>query len=79
MSRVKFWMIVGSGTPTYRHPTKHLAWLEAERLAKASPGTEFVVLESVATVVKSDMHWELNDEDNNDDEPEVPFLIPGNS
>jgi hypothetical protein len=47
----KFWMITGDGnSPKVRHITYRDAVLEAERLAKANPGIEFFVLESVELV-----------------------------
>ena len=59
----KFWMILGSGTPTYRHQEFRSAKEEAERLARNNPGVEFTVLESVAHVVRSDMVWTKHDRD----------------
>lgn len=52
-----FWMVVGRGTPTYRHETLMGAREEAERLARLHPGDEFVVLKSVCRVVKTDVTW----------------------
>lgn len=44
----KFWMITGDGNqPRVRHTNKKLATNEAERLARANPGTKFYVLEAV--------------------------------
>lgn len=44
----KFWMITGDGnSPKVRHFNRQEAVREAERLAKANPGTEFFVLEAV--------------------------------
>ena len=73
MSRGKFWMVLGSGEPTMRHPSKKSAQNEAERLAKLAPGREFVVLESLATVVKSDLQWEQNNIDNSETYADIPF------
>ncbi len=44
----RFWMIhaTGGGSSTVRHPTAGIAEHEAERLARANPGQEFVVLEA---------------------------------
>lgn len=57
MNQQKFWMVVGLGVPYYKHTTEHSAATEAERLASLNPGEEFTVLESVASVKKSDMRW----------------------
>lgn len=73
MSKSKFWMVLGSWAPTFRHPTKKSAAGEAERLAKLNPGYEFVVLESIATVKKTDIQWELNDVDNSVEDESIPF------
>lgn len=44
----KFWMVTGDGNaPKVRHNTFQDASREAERLARAYPGNEFFVLESV--------------------------------
>ncbi len=44
----KFWMITGDGnSPKVRHASRQDAVREAERLAKANPGTQFFVLEAV--------------------------------
>ena len=66
-------MVVGGGTPTFRHPTKQSAQHEAERLARNNPGQEFTVLESLATVVKNDLQWVLNDLDGSETDEGVPF------
>lgn len=52
-----FWMVYGIGSrePTYQHPSKSSAIKEAKRLARVSPDTVYVVLESVAAVVKRDV------------------------
>lgn len=71
--RPKFWMVLGKGEPTFRHRTKKSAQDEAERLARAYPRDEFVVLESLATVVRSDVQWELNAECDPLHENDVPF------
>lgn len=52
----KFYMVVGSGNqPKIRHPDKVTAANEAERLAKANPGSEFYVLEAVSVSVANDV------------------------
>ena len=73
MSRSKFWMVLGSGEPTLRHPSRQSAKREAERLARANPGEEFVVLEAVATVAKCDLVWTQNDRDESETDDDVPF------
>lgn len=73
MSKGKFWMVLGCGTPMVRHCSKQSAKTEAERLARNQPGTEFVVLESLATVVRSDLHWEPNDLDDSEQDNSIPF------
>jgi len=44
----------GAGTPTYKHENLMDARKEAERLANATPGFEFVVLEAISAV---SLHW----------------------
>lgn len=44
----KFWMITGDGNaPKVRHTNRQDAVNEATRLAKANPGKEFFVMETV--------------------------------
>lgn len=50
-------MVVGNGTPVYRHQTLMSAMQEAERLANLHPGSEFTVLKSVKTCVKRQVQW----------------------
>jgi len=71
--RSKFWMVVGVGAPTYRHDSKDSAKTEAERLARAYPGSEFTVLESLATVVKADLAWQINGEETDGRSSDIPF------
>jgi len=66
--RQAFWMVLGKGLPVFRHPDETGARREAERLAREYPGEEFVVLQSVATVRKSDISWE-----DHDPEFQIPF------
>lgn len=73
MNKGKFWMVLGYGTPTVRHHSKQSAKTEAERLARINPGESFVVLESLATVVKSDLMWELNDIGGSETASDIPF------
>ena len=69
--RKTFWMVLGNGTPTFRHYSEQQARIEAERLARMNPGSAFTVLESIATVVKSDLSWSLHHPDAQDDS--IPF------
>lgn len=71
-NRTKFWMVLGRGTPAYRHLTKKAAATEAERLARACPGEEFTVLEAVAAVKQSGLAWSSCGESQPSDD-EVPF------
>lgn len=63
-----FWMVVGSGTPNHRHTSPASARQEAERLARLNPGAEFVVLQAVAQVVKTELAWTKYEIDN-----DIPF------
>jgi hypothetical protein len=68
----RFWMVRGSGDPTYHHPTKQSAMTEAERLCRAHPGNQFFVLESVAMVKKCDVRW-VFPENTPESEMQIPF------
>lgn len=57
-----FWMVLGNGVPTVRHATEEAARQEAARLARCHAGQEFLVLKSVATVVRSDLSWTKHEE-----------------
>jgi hypothetical protein len=52
-----FWMVhgIGCAEPRARHDSEAKALREAERLARASPGTTFVVLEATQAVRKLDV------------------------
>ncbi len=51
-------MVLGPmGQPVVRHDSEYEARAEAERLARSRTGQEFVVLESVASCTKRDVHW----------------------
>lgn len=41
----KCWYVMGAGRPTFKHPTRAAAEIEAERLARTNPGSVFEVLE----------------------------------
>ena len=69
----KFWMVLGYVMPVFRHPSKQSAITEAERLAREYPGQEFTVMEALATVIKSDITWKLNDIDGSVTSTSVPF------
>jgi len=71
VSTLRFWMVLGEGTPCYRHLTRSAACTEAERLARLAPNQEFVVLEAIAIVKKSDVTWQRLDE--MPSENDVPF------
>lgn len=64
----KFWMVLGYGTPTFRHPSFDSAKTEAKRLAGDNPGIEFHVLESIGYVVNSNVLWVSAD-----DGEQIPF------
>lgn len=53
-----FWAVWGIefGPPTYRHASLESATLEAERLAKANPGSPFVILQSLVAVEVNNIH-----------------------
>lgn len=44
--------------PRFQHDTAESAKVEAERLARLNPGTEFHILHSVAFCVKQEVKWE---------------------
>lgn len=52
-----FWMVLGYGTPTFRHETEESATREAERLASMNPGQTFTVLEAVKSCRKAEVVW----------------------
>lgn len=56
----KFWFVWAptGRAPTHKHSTRRSAVNEAERLARMNPDTEFVVLESLATVQVRTVQWE---------------------
>lgn len=68
----QFWMVLGTGAPTYRHDSIASATTEAERLARANPGVTFFVLAAVASVCKSDVVWTRIDQAETPDDV-IPF------
>ena len=68
----QFWMVLGNGTPTFRHETILSAKNEAERLARINPGQTFFVLAAVAAVCKTDLTWSKIDPADTIDDV-VPF------
>jgi len=58
-----FWMVYGEGkqAPTMKHHHFEAAKKEATRLARANPGVEFVVLQSIATAKKTDVEFRMMD------------------
>lgn len=68
-----FWLVwspTGKTPPSRRHDLKEEATTEAERLARATPGAEFYVLEAHACCRKSDVQWTLAE---GHDEQDIPF------
>ena len=59
----------GDRAPSHRHSSPEAAKQEAERLARVLGG-KVHVLASVATVEKSDVHWEKHGPVSDDD---IPF------
>jgi hypothetical protein len=55
----KFWMVWNPlrSQPTHKHHSFESAKTEAERLARANPNEEFIVLESVGSCRKNDVSW----------------------
>ena len=54
----QYWMVLGNGAPRYRHQTLGSARTEAERLAKANPGTRFTILLAVASCEVQSVTWQ---------------------
>jgi len=57
MEKTPFYLVWNSGgfPPSYKHPTRVCAEIEAERLARDNPGQHFYVLEPTHRFVKSEM------------------------
>lgn len=57
----EFWLVWrnGGGAPTKKHTSQASARKEAERLARANPGAEFVVLRSEGVCRRVDVQWEI--------------------
>lgn len=51
----QFWMVHGTGPCNFRHTTRQAAEREADRLARANPGTMFFVTEAISAHVKHDV------------------------
>ena len=66
-------MVLGRGEPTVRHSSKHDAQREAERLANQHPGYEFIVLEALASVAKSDVRWKSLEDKSTTPDADIPF------
>ncbi len=56
--------------PTFVHNSVESAKIEAERLAKMHPDTEFHVLQSIAFCIKNEVKWNVMPEIN---ECDLPF------
>jgi hypothetical protein len=56
-THAKFWLVwcVSGGAPTVQHATEEAAEREAERLARAHPGSTFVTLGSLHSFRRSDV------------------------
>ena len=55
--KVPFWLVWNSNgyPPNYRHETRQSAELEAERLARLTPGARFYVLMPIAEIIRVDI------------------------
>jgi hypothetical protein len=69
----KYWMVLGPGMPTHRHPSLKSAADEAERLAKLHPGQSFTVLEAIATAQARGIAWCRHDISESCLQEEPPF------
>lgn len=69
----QFWMVAGDGPASARHPSREIAEREAERLARANPGTPFFVMEAVACHRRVDVERISLDGKPGPREPEIPF------
>jgi hypothetical protein len=72
----KFWLVWNEsmgGKSTVKHPTRESAEREAERLARNHRGWKFAVMENIAVVSVTDVHWERDENHYAPDFPPVPF------
>jgi hypothetical protein len=69
----KFWMVLGPGKPTVRHPSLKSAADEAARLAEVYPGHSFTVLEAIATAKTSRVAWCRHDINASIVQEDIPF------
>ena len=55
-----FWMVYvdGGGNPTFKHLSLEQAQLEAERLARANPGSKVYVLKALGVCQVKITRWE---------------------
>ena len=65
-----FWMVLGEGTPVYRHDTEESANQEAMRLCRQHRGKRFTVLKSCTSFVVSDVETIPHGEEHTED---IPF------
>ncbi len=63
MNRPPFFLVwcEDGGEPRHKHDTHDAAKREADRLARANPGSRFFVLTPLESVVRSDLHREQFD------------------
>lgn len=71
MTKRQFYVVwnPAAGPPSMRHPSEGEARREAERLARAHPMQEFLILRSVGTCMKSDVVWIDHESDDVDGMP----------
>ena len=71
--RCRFWLVWAptEGAPTRRHKSRGSAGMEAERLARMNPETEFFVLETIGGAIAQSRVTGLKIVD--DPDGEIPF------